>query len=59
MTLRAKSLIEILWGVGETGEVKAKVQALGLPQALRHPCVWRLSRAAGKEPENQQPAPNS
>lgn len=65
MILRAKEPIESLWRDGETGEEKAKVQALCSappphPQTLKHPNVQRLSRVAGKKkPEKQQPSPNS
>lgn len=41
MILKAKGLIEILWRDSETGEEKAKVEALGHPQALRYPSIWR------------------
>lgn len=59
MILKAKELVEILWGVSEIAEVKAKVKALMLPKTMEHPHIQRSSRIAGKEPEKQQPAPNS
>lgn len=49
MILRAKGPIESLWRDGETGEEKAKVQALQPPQTLKHPNVWRLSRVTGEK----------
>lgn len=66
MILRAKEPIESLWRDGETGEEKAKVQALRSARPAPLPPNLEASQCSEaeqscweKKPEKQQPSPNS